>query len=341
MEASKLLSATSARRVASVLGACVSDAASRPLHWVYDMDKLNEYLKGNEARPEFFPESKSPFYALETGDNSCYFDEAFAVLKTLKDNKEFNYEAVCKQLYKDLGPGSKYDLEKKAEFLDRMRSGVKPLIPMDGKWTNGSVANFLKKREASSKAPYGDPNANDTDGFCTAAPLVIAFAGEEEKVDKIAKEVMAIMSTSPVALAYTTVAFKLLQNYLSVDCEDPIKETLEQVKMSHPDVHEKLSSVYSMLDVDHATAVGEFGRACNYPGVLQGALHAILVTKSAGMAEAVRLTMAAGGECCSRAFMIGAFMGAKHGMDGIPVEWIEKTMMAQEVVDVAFDVMKK
>jgi hypothetical protein len=328
----------SERRVASILGACVCDAASRPLHWVYEVNKLNEYLKGNEAKPEFFPENKSPFYSLETGDNSCYFDEAFAVLKTLRDNTGYNYEAVCKQLSADTGLGSRYDLEKKSEFLNRMRSGEKPLIPMDGKWAHNNVANFVEKHAGSFKKPYGEPDSKDSDGFCAAAPIVIAFAGNEN-VDSLAKEVMEIMSTSPVTLAYGEVASLLLQNFISGDSEDPIRETLEQAKAIHPDVHESLSHVYSMLEVDHTTAVGEFGQSCHFPGVLQGALHAILVTKSSGMDKAVRLTIAAGGDCCSRAFMIGAFMGAKNGTKGIPKEWIEKTKMAEMVADVAFDVM--
>ena len=30
------------------LGATVADAAARPLHWVYDPKKLNQYIKGKK-----------------------------------------------------------------------------------------------------------------------------------------------------------------------------------------------------------------------------------------------------------------------------------------------------
>ena len=62
--------------MASILGACVADAAARPLHWVYDMSQLKRYLNdkvGATAEeksvdrnrfPEFYPESKSPFYSV-------------------------------------------------------------------------------------------------------------------------------------------------------------------------------------------------------------------------------------------------------------------------------------
>ena len=80
------------RKVAAILGACVADAASRPLHWVYDMNALHKYLTEDHVglesvdrnlEPEFFPENKSPFYSLPTGENSCYFDITKAVLESL------------------------------------------------------------------------------------------------------------------------------------------------------------------------------------------------------------------------------------------------------------------
>jgi cell division FtsZ-interacting protein ZapD len=48
LETAKLLGAVEQRGVAAVLGACVADAASRPLHWVYDQTDLKRYIKGGE-----------------------------------------------------------------------------------------------------------------------------------------------------------------------------------------------------------------------------------------------------------------------------------------------------
>ena len=43
------------------LGATVADAAARPLHWVYDPKKLNQYIKGKKEIA-FLKKSRSPFY---------------------------------------------------------------------------------------------------------------------------------------------------------------------------------------------------------------------------------------------------------------------------------------
>ena len=41
------------------LGATVADAATRPLHWVYDPKKLNQYIKGKKEIA-FLKKSRSP-----------------------------------------------------------------------------------------------------------------------------------------------------------------------------------------------------------------------------------------------------------------------------------------
>ena len=78
------------RKIAALVGACVADAAARPLHWVYDMEALEKYLNetfddqvDRTKQPEFYPENKSPFYSLPTGENSCYFDITLTSLESL------------------------------------------------------------------------------------------------------------------------------------------------------------------------------------------------------------------------------------------------------------------
>ena len=51
---------------AILLGAAVADAAARPLHWIYDTEKIQKLICGT-ANPEFWPKSESPFYNLPTG----------------------------------------------------------------------------------------------------------------------------------------------------------------------------------------------------------------------------------------------------------------------------------
>ena len=54
---------------------------------------------------------------------------------------------------------------------------------------------------------------------------------------------------------------------------------------------------------------------------------------------ALRSNMLAGGDCCSRAVFIGACLGAKFGIAGIPVDWMEKVDNIQEIVKMAEQIM--
>ena len=48
----------------------------------------------------------------------------------------------------------------------------------------------------------------------------------------------------------------------------------------------------------------------------------------------------AGGSCCSRLIFVGACLGAKYGIDGIPREWIDKTTAAEEALSLALQIVK-
>ena len=57
------------RRINSVLGALVADAASMPLHWIYnDTERLELLASRNlSATPEFFPVHSCPYYIAPPG----------------------------------------------------------------------------------------------------------------------------------------------------------------------------------------------------------------------------------------------------------------------------------
>ena len=69
------------------LGATVADAATRPLHWVYNPKRLKSYIKGKKEIA-FLKKSKSPFYSMKTGKVSGYNDLGQVMFKTLIQTKK-------------------------------------------------------------------------------------------------------------------------------------------------------------------------------------------------------------------------------------------------------------
>lgn len=54
------------------------------MHWVYDLQKLHGIL-AQDPNPEFRAESANPFYRRQTGQQSCYGDQAFVLLESLSE----------------------------------------------------------------------------------------------------------------------------------------------------------------------------------------------------------------------------------------------------------------
>ena len=105
------------------LGATVADAATRPLHWVYDPKKLNQYIKGKKEIA-FLKKSRSPFYSIKTGKVSGYNDVGQVMFKTLISSKKKSeiLKSFKKNIVKNFGPGSAYWRNLKLRKKMRVKS---------------------------------------------------------------------------------------------------------------------------------------------------------------------------------------------------------------------------
>jgi len=332
LEHALLLPELQQRKVAGLLGAAVADAAARPLHWVYDMGDLNKYVRSNPDHPEFWPESKSPFYSLPTGENSCYWDQALAVMTSLRSSKGFNFENICQEFTVQFGSSSPYNMDNREEYM-HLRSHGKVQGPIVGKWLHGGMIKFFANYAANKKV-CGDAHVKETDGFCCSLPVVVKYAGSSDLMEKVLK-VTSTQSSWPVAVRHSLVASKIIEAFV-LNKEDPIETVQTEIKAEYPEIAREIEDIKRNMDVHHTQVVARFGRPCYNPGSFQGAIHAVLTSEQ--FDEAVRKTILAGGCNCSRAFFIGAMMGAKVGISGIPREWIEKTNNAEHVLQMAMDI---
>lgn len=74
------------------------------------------------------------------------------------------------------------------------------------------------------------------------------------------------------------------------------------------------------------------------PGSVQSAIHAML--GAADYVTPVRRVCLVCGCNCSRASLVGACLGAKFGLDAIPLEWLEKTDAASHALALAIQLVK-
>ncbi|MGH0129032.1 UNVERIFIED_CONTAM: hypothetical protein FKN15_013145 [Acipenser sinensis] len=305
------------RAVGAIIGAAIADAAAQPLHWIYDLQKLDALLSECPC-PEFRAQSANPFYRRVTGQQSCYGDQAYVLAESLAECGGLNVEDLAQRTYKLFGPGSEYDTP--VNNPDRPKGGPRPQLPIEGPWRHASIKSFLKNFEAGKKET-GCINDEQIDGITKLAPVVALYAGKPEMLEKV-EEAIRVTQNSDTCVAETLAAARLLEYYI---LHGPDEKALDSVIEQLMDKNRM-----NPQDLDRAVVA--------LPGAFQAALHGVL-TESV-FDQAVRNTMRCGGCTCSRVSFIGACLGAQLGLSGIPDLWKNKTLRYPILLELAKKIAK-
>ena len=311
------------KKVHIFLGATVADAAARPLHWIYDEKKLKSYIK-NKKTITFFNENRCPFYSIKTGDVSGYNAVGQVMFKTLTNTKHKNNIIIDfkKNIIKNFGPGSKYWKNLK---LRKKYKKIKWSTAMKGPWIHQNILETIKNIK-SKKTITGGTKVNESDGYCAALPYSL-FNNSEQKLKKIIRTVANSKINEQFALA----KLKII-NLADEGNKDPLNSFIKLYSKNSyfKNVIENIKKVKKLKDKPHNMVVKKFGKACSYPGTFNGAIHAIITSKS--FKTAVVKTIKAGGCNCSRANFVGAYFAAYKGLKDIPQDWIKKTNPAKSIM---------
>ena len=255
------------------LGATVADAATRPLHWIYDPKKLKKYIKGKKEIT-FLKKNKSPFYSIKTGKVSGYNDIGQVMFNTLLSSKKKSdiLKNFKINIVKNFGPGSDYWKNLK---LRKKYKKIKWKGPMKGPWIHQNILETIQNIKAK-KNITGGTKVNESDGYCAALPYFI-YNNSEKELKKIIKSV----ANSKINETYAIAKFKILELANSGD-RNPIQSFVKRQKKNKyfRDVIINTKKVLRSKNQNHIKTVRKFGVACSYPGTYMGALHAIITSKN-------------------------------------------------------------
>jgi len=306
------------RKISCLLGAVVADAASLPLEWIYQDDKMTAIVGDNN--PEFWPQSHCPFFSVPTGSVSCYTDEMLTTLDTLAHNDAMlDISKVSAAVKLKFGsPDSPYQvaLAKRAEKK----------YPVPGPWINGGVIKSLANM-ADGISPSGSESCEDNDGLAVSLPAFLLQLSPAQAMDTA-----KILTTNNTATKHLEMQAQIINNFVK-GVDDPVKAAKEKLASDLPEIVSEIVSVNSAIADGKSIKeiVQMFGKACGLPGSFQGALASILTAPD--YVTAVRKNILAGGDCNARANFIGACLGAKFGVEGIPMEWIEKVDNVENIIE--------
>merc|ERR1712013_491996 len=158
--------------------------------------------------------------------------------------------------------------------------------------------------------PPGSADCEDNDGLAISLPCALSSNSQEGLPPQMAN----LLTTCPTAVGHLPLQLEILKNHLGGE--------------------EVVKCVEGGASV--ADAVAKFGKACGLPGSFQGSLATLLLCHD--FVSAVRSNILAGGDCNARALLIGSCLGAKLGVEGIPMEWIEKVHGMESILQDALKV---
>ena len=305
------------------LGSTVADAASRPLHWVYNQKQLLNYIKGKKDFA-FLKVNKSPFYNIKTGKVSGYNDIGQTMFKTLVEGNHNIEERFKKNIIKNFGRGSlywkNYRLRSKYRKVKDWRGIIK------GPWIHQNIIETVQNIKKNKKLT-GGKKVNESDGYCAALPYFL-FGYNFNNLKKI----ISIVTVSKVSIKYALAKFYLIDLALK-GSKNPIKEFIFRYKKNSyfKSVVKDIEKVKKLKKKPHALIVKKLGMACSYPGTFNSSIHSIINSKS--YKDAILRTIKAGGCNCSRANFIGAYFAALKGLNSIPKIWLKKTLAAKKILN--------
>ncbi len=292
----------------AIWGQFVGDAAALGSHWIYDLDELGRIFPGG---PRGFEQPRPGHYHArrQSGDQTHYGDGALVLLDALSRHGAFDPRIFGAAFVEA------FDEEHYQGYLDKA--------------TRGTVANYQAFTNERSPEDFDFQRGADDDQPATLTRLSVLAARYAEVplpefigfVDELTL-VTQDNATSRADARFSSLLLRFLIDGSSL--EDGLDEAVEHVaRVDATDgnlVREQVDSARRAMGIDTTKATLSFGQSCPLEHTVPAALQ-VLLSFPHDFEQAIMATLQPGGDNAARASMVGSWLGAHLGVDGVPVRW--------------------
>ncbi|KZL03839.1 MULTISPECIES: ADP-ribosylglycohydrolase family protein [unclassified Pseudovibrio] len=299
----------------SLLGAFVADAASLGLHWLYDVDRIHHVTQEHDDSAAFVPLTPSYFEGVpayfahanrQDGQFTQYGENLHLALKhLLAHDKHLKMEEFQQAFTAHFGAGGTYN-----GYIDRP--------------TRGTLENI-----ANEKLTPSGVDDDQLPALSKIPAVLFAYEQSEQMQDQV-EAIIRSTNDNEESVAYGFMFADLLDRV--VNGEDLQSALSAAADAAHPDIQEKLLAALSASETDPVAYGESTGRACHLGMGVPLSFHILKNTGS--YREAIEANILAGGDSAGRSILIGAVLGAVHGLNtdkGIPLSWILKVQNNAEL----------
>ncbi len=285
---------------ACLMGALVADAASLGLHWLYDTERIAQ-IEAQSDTLAFTPLAPQNYAGV-----AGYYAHAARGDGALTHYGETLWLAMQGSLESGFDP-----LRYQAAFAAHFGAGGNYVGYID-KPTRAVLAHLAAEQTTPSGCDDDQLPALNT------LPLIAVAHHRQAGFTARVEAAIAVTHVNDDATAYGQMFAHLLARLLQ---GQPLALALAEASNGQEALQAALIS-----EENDSVAYGEItGRACHLHMGMPLAFH--ILARAQNYAEAIETNIRAGGDSAGRAIVIGAVLGAVHGIEGagIPLDWVLKT----------------
>ncbi len=285
-----------------IFGSFVGDALALGPHWVYNTNVIDKKFGRVQ---QYFDPLVSYHAGKKKGDFTHYGDQMLLLLESLASGSGFDQRAFAKAW--------------QSFFND-----------YDGYQDKATLTTLQKMTEGNNILESGS-SSDDLGGAARIAPIVYRYANDMESAIQAARQQTALTHNNPSVLDSAAFFVRLTLRALAGEKPSEAIPPLLKKQFQNTDIADAVSLGLASQDKDTRTIIAEFGQMCSVEAALPGTIHLISKYEN-DFEKALVENVMAGGDSAARGMLVGMVLGAHHGFDALPNDWLD-TLNARDKIN--------
>ncbi|HJV35771.1 ADP-ribosylglycohydrolase family protein [Geomonas sp.] len=202
--------------------------------------------------------------------------------------------------------------------------------------TKGTIDNYrayVDKRPGASYHFQGGADDDQPSTLTRLAPVVVNRY-QQESLLKVVEAAIRVCQDNQRAVVYAKChALIIKELLLGNGLADAVKKAAKAVTGDGEpgkEIASAIEAVNGMLQNEVHAVTTQLGNGAALKSCFPAALHCALKLQD-DFQQAILQTAKTGGECAARAALVGTWLGALHGVQGIPAEWRNRLKAQEEI----------
>lgn len=287
---------------AMVWATFAADSLALGAHWMYDQQKIVRQF--GEVDELTAPLSTSQHAGKRTGDFTHYGDQTLILLRSLAASGRFDIQDFARR-WRDFWIDS-------ASYVDQA--------------TRQTLANM----EQGMEPDKAGSQSNDLAGAARIAPLMYLCGSDLAAVVQAAREQTAMTHQDGIVVDSAEFFVRVTVGVLAG--QKPIQAIQETGTHSFASLPAQkwVETGLQAAKQDSVSAIQDLGKTCHAPHAFPGTVQ-IIARHENDLPGALTQCVMAGGDSAARGMLVGTVLGACHGVNVLPPQWIQGLQARSEI----------